>query len=61
MNLLELLGTKERIFLGLFLVIKIAIIFSIPFTGDEAYFTTWATNPSLGYYDHQQRQRLAHV
>lgn len=52
MNLVARLDKREQILLSLFVTLKLALIFAIPFTGDEAYFTTWATNLSLGYYDH---------
>jgi len=48
----RVLDKREQIFLSLFIFVKLALIFAIPFTGDEVYFTTWASNPSLGYYDH---------
>ena len=52
MNFDAELSKREQIFLSLFIVLKLALIFAIPFTGDEVYFTTWAANPALGYYDH---------
>ena len=52
MNFDAELNKREQIFLSLFIIVKLALIFAIPFTGDEVYFTTWAANPSLGYYDH---------
>jgi hypothetical protein len=32
--------------------LKLAIIFLLPLTGDEAYFIKWANNLDIGYYDH---------
>lgn len=52
MKLVAELDKREQIFLSIFVILKLALIFAIPFTGDEAYFTTWAAIPSLGYYDH---------
>ena len=34
------------------LLIKVLIAWSLPITGDEAYFLIWGRNPDLGYYDH---------
>lgn len=34
------------------LLIRIAVAYWIPLTGDEAYFVTWGKNPDYGYYDH---------
>ncbi len=33
-------------------VVKLLLIYFIPLTGDEAYFTQWAKYPDWGYYDH---------
>ena len=52
MKFVARLDKKEQILLSLFVILKLALIFTIPFTGDEAYFTTWAANLSPGYYDH---------
>ncbi|WP_455198238.1 ArnT family glycosyltransferase [Kaarinaea lacus] len=52
MNFVASLDKREQILLSLFVLLKLALIFVIPFTGDEAYFTTWADDLSLGYYDH---------
>lgn len=46
------LSRNEKIIVGLFLLIKLAILLVLPLTGDEAYFISWAEQPSLGYYDH---------
>jgi Dolichyl-phosphate-mannose-protein mannosyltransferase len=40
------------LYLTLALLAKIIIIFSLPITGDEAYFFLWAKHLDLGYYDH---------
>jgi len=34
------------------LLIRIAVAYWIPLTGDEAYFVTWGKNLDYGYYDH---------
>ncbi|WP_019623416.1 ArnT family glycosyltransferase [Thioalkalivibrio thiocyanoxidans] len=34
------------------LAAKILIAWTLPITGDEAYFLIWGQNPDLGYYDH---------
>jgi len=52
MNLVANLDKREQALLSIFVILKLALIFAIPFSGDEAYFTTWATNLSPGYYDH---------
>lgn len=52
MNPVASLDKREQVFLIVFVILKLALIVTIPFTGDEAYFTTWAADPSLGYYDH---------
>lgn len=46
------LSRNEKIIVGLFLSLKLAILLVLPLTGDEAYFISWADQPSLGYYDH---------
>ena len=46
------LSRNEKIIVGLFLSLKLAILFFLPLTGDEAYFISWAQQPALGYYDH---------
>jgi len=33
-------------------LIKVALCFAIPVTGDEAYYAIWGEFPALGYYDH---------
>ncbi|WP_019626648.1 glycosyltransferase family 39 protein [Thioalkalivibrio sp. ALJT] len=33
-------------------LIKLAIAWTLPITGDEAYFLIWGQHPDLGYYDH---------
>lgn len=33
-------------------IVKLLLIYHIPLTGDEAYFTQWAKYPDWGYYDH---------
>lgn len=46
------LSTQEKSLVGLFLILKLAILILLPLTGDEAYFISWAEDLSLGYYDH---------
>ena len=46
------LSRNEKVAVGLFLLLKLAILLALPLTGDEAYFITWAERPALGYYDH---------
>jgi len=43
---------KETKIVLAILFLKLILITLIPLTGDEAYFITWATNLSSGYYDH---------
>lgn len=44
---------KELALVAIITLAKLLIITLLPLTGDEAYFIAkWATNPSLGYYDH---------
>ena len=52
MNPVAELDKRELALLAIFIILKVALIFAMPLTGDEAYFTTWAANPALGYYDH---------
>lgn len=49
---LSALNLHQKVLLGLFILLKIALILMVPLTGDEAYFITWGQNLSLGYYDH---------
>ncbi|MCP3686963.1 MAG: glycosyltransferase family 39 protein, partial [Gammaproteobacteria bacterium] len=46
------LSANEKVLVGIFLSIKLAILLVLPLTGDEAYFITWGQQPELGYYDH---------
>ncbi len=46
------LSTNEKILVGVFLSLKLAILLVLPLTGDEAYFIGWGQQPELGYYDH---------
>lgn len=34
------------------LVVKLALAYVVPMSGDEAYFIVWAKHPDFGYYDH---------
>lgn len=43
---------KELLYIAIIFLFKIAIIFLLPLTGDEAYFIKWAKYPMAGYYDH---------
>ncbi len=45
------MSKKLLIILAIFCA-KIAILFLLPLTGDEAYFIKWASHPAMGYYDH---------
>ncbi|MEA1989137.1 MAG: glycosyltransferase family 39 protein [Pseudomonadota bacterium] len=49
---LNTLSLHQKVLIGLFVLLKIALILMVPLTGDEAYFITWGQNLSLGYYDH---------
>ena len=33
-------------------LIKVAIAYGLPMTGDEAYFVLWGKHLDFGYYDH---------
>jgi 4-amino-4-deoxy-L-arabinose transferase-like glycosyltransferase len=46
--------TDNRLLLVLFitLLVKLAIAWFLPMTGDEAYFIVWGKHPDFGYYDH---------
>lgn len=46
------LSPHQKTLLLVFIALKIALIFLLPLTGDEAYFITWGQHLSLGYYDH---------
>ena len=46
------LSSKEKLIVGAFLTLKLALLLLLPLTGDEAYFISWAQQPALGYYDH---------
>ncbi len=46
------LSVQQRLLLGLFVLLKIGLIWLLPLTGDEAYFIVWGQTPALGYYDH---------
>lgn len=37
---------------ALTLAFRLGLSVVLPFTGDEAYFTTWGVYPDFGYYDH---------
>jgi 4-amino-4-deoxy-L-arabinose transferase-like glycosyltransferase len=46
---------NKQVFWGLLILvlgIKIFVAYTIPMTGDEAYFILWAKHPDYGYYDH---------
>lgn len=34
------------------LAIKLVLAYTLPMSGDEAYFIVWAKHPDFGYYDH---------
>lgn len=42
----------QKRLLGVFVLLKLALLFWLPLTGDEAYFITWGQSLTLGYYDH---------
>jgi len=46
------LSSNEKLIVGVFLALKLALLLLLPLTGDEAYFISWAQIPALGYYDH---------
>ncbi|MDG6773955.1 glycosyltransferase family 39 protein [Thiomicrorhabdus sp. ZW0627] len=46
------LPVSEKVLFGLFVLLKTALLFATPLTGDEAYFIVWGQDISLGYYDH---------
>ncbi|WP_196141073.1 glycosyltransferase family 39 protein [Aliikangiella sp. G2MR2-5] len=46
------LSTHEKWLLILFFLIKLSLVFTLPLTGDEAYFIQWGKELALGYYDH---------
>lgn len=46
------LSAPEKTLFWLFILLKCALLFAIPLTGDEAYFIVWGQDLSLGYYDH---------
>ncbi|MEA3404142.1 MAG: glycosyltransferase family 39 protein [Pseudomonadota bacterium] len=43
---------QQRWLLITFVLLKLALIWFVPLTGDEAYFIVWGQDLSLGYYDH---------
>ena len=49
---LSRLSLHQKTLLLVFIALKIALIFLLPLTGDEAYFITWGQHLALGYYDH---------
>lgn len=53
MNLLKITPIQWLTFsIMVSLLIRIAVAYWIPLTGDEAYFITWGKNLDYGYYDH---------
>lgn len=46
------MNLQQRWLLMVFVLLKLALIWLIPLTGDEAYFIVWGQELSLGYYDH---------
>jgi len=46
------LSLHERGLLIAFMLLKLVLVFTVPLTGDEAYFIVWGQELSLGYYDH---------
>ena len=51
-QLISKLSPHQLWLLLAFIALKIALIFQVPLTGDEAYFIVWGQQLSLGYYDH---------
>ena len=49
---LPLMNLQQRWLLIAFVILKLALIWFVPLTGDEAYFITWGQSLELGYYDH---------
>jgi hypothetical protein len=52
LSLLSTLTLQQRWLLLTFMGLKIALLWFVPLTGDEAYFIVWGQDLSLGYYDH---------
>ena len=46
------LNVHQKVLLGLFILLKIALILMLPLTGDEENVINWGNYLSLGYYDH---------
>jgi len=46
------LNLQQRWLLIAFVLLKLALIWFVPLTGDEAYFIVWGQSLELGYYDH---------
>jgi 4-amino-4-deoxy-L-arabinose transferase-like glycosyltransferase len=48
------LDSKKLLYItiGVTFLLKSLLAYTIPLTGDEAYFYTWGTFPDFGYYDH---------
>ncbi len=51
-SLFSNLSLHQRWLLLAFMVLKLALVWFVPLTGDEAYFIVWGQDLSLGYYDH---------
>lgn len=51
-SLFSNLTLQQRWLLLTFMGLKIALLWLVPLTGDEAYFIVWGQELSLGYYDH---------
>ena len=51
-SLFSKLTLQQRWLLLTFMGLKIALLWFVPLTGDEAYFILWGQELSLGYYDH---------
>ncbi|MBD3755810.1 MAG: glycosyltransferase family 39 protein, partial [Gammaproteobacteria bacterium] len=52
MSLFSDMTILQKRLLGVFVLLKLALLFWLPLTGDEAYFITWGQSLALGYYDH---------
>ena len=51
-SLFATLTLQQRWLLLAFMGLKMALLWFVPLTGDEAYFIVWGQELSLGYYDH---------
>lgn len=52
LSTLPAMTLSQRWLLIAFVLLKLALIWFVPLTGDEAYFIVWGHSLQLGYYDH---------